>query len=290
MAWVAVALAGAELIIKVVGAKITDSISLAELQDALSDAVDKIELNTKRIILEENIRAIRADIESVSRLLTEYRNAPKGVDRLDHATASVTSLVSNCKTLSLFNPLGPGLAGHPYFLIAVNLNIAVLQERQKVYGVGEKQNIINLLVDSVAHARKMEMGWQPWNEARFGDLYIVWMNDFKVGFTYKLDNKEQPVAETCKFYDLPDSMEKLIQNAQKKRKDHILLEYEKLKNEFVVPSQDVVSIWHRYSMMLKMPQFNRVILDEMVAVKSYRDIFGSVGQMPVRPRRLKKVP
>ena len=114
MTWENLALKAAGLILGIPGAGITDSISLADLQAALNDAVEKIETNTKQAILEDNIRAIRADTESLSRMLTEYRRAPQGTDRLEHATASATSLVSNCKNLSIVAPSGPGLAGHPY--------------------------------------------------------------------------------------------------------------------------------------------------------------------------------
>ena len=283
MTWENLALKAAGLILGIPGAGITDSISLADLQAALNDAVEKIETNTKQAILEDNIRAIRADTESLSRMLTEYRRAPQGTDRLEHATASATSLVSNCKNLSIVAPSGPGLAGHPYFLVAVNLNIAVLQERVKVFGEGERLNIIDLLVDSIAHASRMETGWQDWNEARFGNLYweftMATSKGWMLTFKYTFDGKVQTIVGFCSIFDT-SGWTKLYKTAQAKRLNHIWSEYGKLEDAFVVPSQKIVAKWNSYLKKLKMT----TMTVQMAQIKKHVSEARRVGVQSLRRR------
>jgi hypothetical protein len=282
MPWLTIAVTAAGLVGDAVGAKIIDIISFADLQYALNDAVNEIQNNTQRAILEDNIRKISADIETLTRLLSENNINPNDPSRLNDANTCAISLVSNCKTLSLVAPSGPGLAGHPFFLIAVNLNIAVLQEKAKLFPV-EKQNIINLLINSLAHASRMETGWFPWNEARFSNLYCIRMIPYYPWFIhwgYLFEGNEQII--TTKSKTIPN-FSKMFTNANTKRLNHISREEKRLEDGFVLPSMEVGKLWASYLKALVDERVSGGMQEVYSLVGSYRRNLYQVQGQPQAP-------
>jgi len=65
-------------------------------------------------------------------------NAPAaGIDRLHEATGDASRAVAQLKSFDL--------AGHHGYMVAVNLQLVVLQERVAVFGDEEKLNIVETL-------------------------------------------------------------------------------------------------------------------------------------------------
>jgi len=240
-----------EKVITAIFGQFWDVISGNELQEALEDAIEKININTKRAIDDSRKRELEANVEAAFRQLSEYRNVKTDMS-LEFISRDVNRLVSQLKTLDLFDPDGPGLLGHPIFMVAANLKMAIHQEREKKFWNAELKNESNFLLEAINHAYDMHAGWVFWNRARFTPVQLTPLSYEWSYFRYKLD-KKWVIPGCIGNFDLPAvvdpdppfrpviTWEEAIDKWNKHRSDEFL----KLYKEFVEPSAIIVGNWKK---------------------------------------------
>lgn len=247
MAWAAVAISIAVKVGSAIAGKILDESPGNEFEDALNDAMQTIELNTKEALLESTKQELRANLRSLKTALQEFMNTPGDIMKLDFAYAVATILVERLRGLDLVTPPGPGLAGHPEFLIAASLRMAVLQERIKrlpQIAAGEATNLQNFVTESVAHAETLHAEWGNWNYRRFGNLFTtVFINQAWVWYTF--EGQRIPTGVVISLPSPPSVVKQKMEAAEAKRQAHIKQEYDPLYARFVDPSNKVLTEWRK---------------------------------------------
>jgi hypothetical protein len=259
MVWPEIVKEIAVLVVEEAAAAIIDEFTGNELQEAFDDAIEEIRLSTRRIIEESKHEELQAILAGLVNSLREYKVAPT-IMQLELITHDCrVFLLDQLKTLDLYDPDGRGLMGHPDFLLAAGLYMAILQERVVAIDEANKQNLVNFLSESIDHAEHMHGGWQEWNEKRFGSVFFTVSRDSHTGistylFWYTFDGKwiDAGVSFVRDLDDLVGlgSPSERAEQAEYQRQQHIAGEWEKLESEFVVPSIEVVKMWR--SLLAKM--------------------------------------
>jgi len=158
--WVAISLA--EGVLAYIGGQVFSSLfggrnpTLSEFMAQLVETLKKV----VRIAIQENeVRSLVADLRDAEFTLMEYLNAPAGRDRLERSTELASSAFSQLSSL--------GLVGHRAFMVAVSFQIVVLEERRKVFGDVEIENVILRLNSALRTARKLHREWKKWHRTRY---------------------------------------------------------------------------------------------------------------------------
>jgi len=247
---------------------------------AIENAVVEINTHTKTALVEQDIREIRAGIDAIMINLREVKTAldyqdtdnPQNTFAIDMANHDATFLTTRCKYLDLYDPHGPGLAGHPLFLIAANLKIAVLKARGEWFGTNEDDNIKMALNESIIHAKSMNVGWYTWNRRRFGPVFPMPMGGFMSSFFYYTFEGEYINTGVHAPVGIlhTDAGKAQINKAEQEREKRIQAEFKTFEREFVEPSNKVIKHWVKLLELKAAAEF----LDEHgYALNKFEEIF-----------------
>jgi len=121
---------------------------VAEIKGVLHEQIDQNEL-----------RILNASIEGIQQNIIHYMNNPQGVDRLEESTTDIANIVAQLKSLKK--------SGFPSYSIALNMQILITQERAKLYGNTENNNIIEIISRAESHLDDMYDQWSKWNDSKY---------------------------------------------------------------------------------------------------------------------------
>ena len=159
--WSWLALKLAEGAVAWVGGQIIASIfsSGRDIEALMQQYIAEIRQIVHRAIQDNELRSLSSKLDQVQTDFYSYLQAPTGRDRLESATQNISEAKHQLKSF--------GLVGHASYLVAVNIELAILQERIKVYGDAEKNVMKIVLKRAIAHAESMHREWKPFHDSRY---------------------------------------------------------------------------------------------------------------------------
>jgi hypothetical protein len=224
-------------ILQGIGSKIFDSFFGSKQPDfgaIIADALRALSIDFRQSIesalnkaeYQEAIRSMNA----AQRAARHYNLSPETrKDVLDEITINLSTAITNLEAL------GPPALGA--YLTAVSLEVAIIQERAKLYGQSElKVAVCGTIPSAQIHINNMSASLNTWNQSRFTEVFYNPL--------FETD------GESIKFYRLWYKFEGQIYSDSLSRKDFengvkSKLEEKRLKhieNEWVVLSEPLVTL------------------------------------------------
>ncbi len=141
-----------------------------KILDALSakaggqDSVFMLKSVFQMVLQGEALRKAEARLDGLTMHLHDYNSAPD-LGRLDFLTNESQMLVSELKSLEM--------SGYKVWLVAIDLQLAIIQERVHQFGDAEKQVIKRIIVSAKPHAEKMNNDHIAHELSKFSEYELI---------------------------------------------------------------------------------------------------------------------
>lgn len=179
--WTWVALQIAEGILAALGAMIFNKLfaSNVNFERIQNETISRLSVLFRESLQAESLRKAEALVRTSQRIASDYSNAPEtSADRLSTLTTITTELVYELASL--------GLAASGAYCVAINMRMAVLQERMiRLKDNGEKLNIVQSCDEGISHIQDIFIVTGTRNKSRFSPIYV----NPDIGYYYLVDKK-----------------------------------------------------------------------------------------------------